>query len=81
MSVIVYEHKNNPGRGGAVVSYPDLKVDFACDYLHEGHLASFIFIALSYKPAEQGAAQPATRSNSKSGSDDQDQPAPEGISR
>jgi len=57
VSVIVYENKNahGPVRGGAIVSYPDLKVDFACDYTNEGHLADFMFVALSYKPAEQAA--------------------------
>ena len=57
VSIIIYEHKDNPGRGGAIVSYPDLKVDFACDYLHEGHLANFLFVALTYKPAESGPGE------------------------
>ena len=40
-------------KGGAVVSYPELKVDFSCDYLDAGHLANFMLIALSYKPQEE----------------------------
>lgn len=83
VSVIVYEHKDNPGRGGAIVSYPDLKVDFACDYLHGGHLANFLYVALTYKPVEQevGAGQPATRPVVGPEGGDKPRPESEGRSR
>ena len=56
VDVLVYKRKDVAVGGGAVVSYPDLKVDFACDYKNEGHLADFLFVAFSYRPSEAAPA-------------------------
>lgn len=61
IDVLVNERKDKPDQGMAAVSYPDLKVDFGCDYSDKAHLANFLFVALSYKPAEEAAPTPEKR--------------------
>lgn len=55
VSLLVVKKKEKQDQGRAFVSYPDLKVDFYCDFTNEGHLANFMFVALSYRPAKQAA--------------------------